>query len=259
MKKEEIAHQKCSEIENDTCLEIGYDNILAKGFGALSKIVMLDHNLSIEAKSLYAFICSFCGNGKIAFPSREYILGFLNIGKRAYYNAFNELKKNKLINIEIRKNKGMFANNAYSLNTEPVEYLKKIVPCINETDTLCLDNIFDQGYGSIPKLVMINKDLSPKAKALYAYLITYTGAGQTAFPKKQFILYHLNICDATYQKCMKELINANYINVSRKRLNGKIAGNEYKIVNKPWLQENDNHLPHTKNEDTVNEDMVMVV
>lgn len=53
---------------------------------------------------------------------------------------------------------------------------------IDERNLLQLDALLSHGYGLSPQLVMRSKGLSIEAKALYGYLSSFAGAGDTAFP-----------------------------------------------------------------------------
>lgn len=246
------------ELNNNLVDEIRLQGIMVKGYGILPKLVMIDHNLSIEAKSLYAFFCSFSGCGNVSFPGREYIINFLNIGKETYYNALNELKNKGLLQVtrQIRQ-KGQFARNIYTLVSNPEEYISTASSDLNEINTLSINNLLRCGYGFIPKAVMIDKKLNAKVKALYAYICVYTGAGQTAFPKKQYILHHLNISDATYRRLLNVLVKANYIEIIPIREKGKFIGNRYEVVDKPNLTpENGKLSPQAQMPDVVQPDVV---
>ena len=54
---------------------------------------------------------------------------------------------------------------------------------IDERNLLQLDALLSHGYGLSPQLVMRSKGLSIEAKALYGYLSSFAGAGDTAFPR----------------------------------------------------------------------------
>lgn len=64
--------------------QLKVEGINFKGFGILPKYVMLDPDLSIEAKTIYAYFCSFAGNGSATFPGRDKILSDLPMSKDAY-------------------------------------------------------------------------------------------------------------------------------------------------------------------------------
>ena len=49
---------------------IGF-KINSKGYGTIPKAAMIDKNLNIYAKALYAYFCSYTGGGDTCFPSRK--------------------------------------------------------------------------------------------------------------------------------------------------------------------------------------------
>ena len=55
-------------------LSAGENSIYKNGYGIVAKFVMRDKNLSVEAKAIYAYICSFAGSGTTAFPSAELMI-----------------------------------------------------------------------------------------------------------------------------------------------------------------------------------------
>ncbi len=92
----------------------------------------------------------------------------------------------------------------------------------------------EKGYGIIPKKVMQDTTISTQAKALYAYLSSYAGAGETAWPGRDLICLHLGIGKDSFSKYLKELKNKNYVEVNKKRnFEGKYYKNVYTIVSNP--------------------------
>ena len=69
--------------------QLRVEGVNFKGFGILPKYVMLDHDLTLEAKTIYAYFCSFAGNGDTTFPSRSKILSDLPMSKDCYYKHFH--------------------------------------------------------------------------------------------------------------------------------------------------------------------------
>ncbi len=49
-------------------------NLLEKGYGTTSKVVMKDKKLSIKAKGIYIFLCSYSDENGVCFPRRETIM-----------------------------------------------------------------------------------------------------------------------------------------------------------------------------------------
>ena len=91
------------------------DGIQSKGFGIVPKLVMQDKRLTIQAKAIYAYFCSYAGNGTTAFPSRSKILFDLGISKDTYYKHFNLLKQYGYIKVEQQHQGGKLSRNIYTL------------------------------------------------------------------------------------------------------------------------------------------------
>lgn len=209
---------------------IRLEGIDRKGFGIIAKLVMTDTELSVGAKAVYAYFCSYA-NGSSAFPRRHKILSDLGMGIYAYYRCLKELTANDYISIK-RGTVYPFPN-TYTIVARP----KKLAQKINEhhiaqladgtADQLIVNGIKSLGYGNIPKAVMIDPRLSYKAKAMYAYFCSFAGAGSTAFPKREDILYHLQISINPFQKYIHELIQYNYISVEQQKEKGRFSRNIY--------------------------------
>ena len=93
------------------------NEILSKGYGVSPKLVMIDENLSIEAKAIYAYLSSFCGSGNIAFPQISTIVNHLKVSNERFYKHFKLLIKYGYISVSQERTQGKFANNIYTLNT----------------------------------------------------------------------------------------------------------------------------------------------
>ena len=76
-----------SIIQSDYGDILKVEGINFKGYGIVPKYAMTDPALTIEAKGIYAYFCSFSGRGSSAFPTRNTILSDLQIGKDAYVYA----------------------------------------------------------------------------------------------------------------------------------------------------------------------------
>lgn len=86
------------------------------GYGIIPKLAMQDQRLTIEAKAIYAYFCSYAGAGTTAFPSRSKILYDLKISEDRYYRHFNILKKCGYIAVEQHTDtSGKFKRNVYTL------------------------------------------------------------------------------------------------------------------------------------------------
>lgn len=116
------------------------EGINAKGYGNIPKLVMKDRRLSRDAKCIYAYFCSYAGQGTQAFPSVSLILHDLGISKSTYYKHLNLLKRYGYIETRQIKKSGKFSRNIYTLCTNPVqvtedEEVLEASPCPKIRDT----------------------------------------------------------------------------------------------------------------------------
>lgn len=106
--------------------------INSKGYGIFPKMVAKDRRLTIEAKSIYAYFCSYAGSGNSAFPQVKTIWYDLSIGDERYYKHFNLLVESGYISVErVRADGGRFDHNIYTMNTEIPDLIetKEPLPC----------------------------------------------------------------------------------------------------------------------------------
>lgn len=97
------------------------EGVRAKGYGIIPKMAMLDRKLTIEAKAIYSYFCSYAGAGTTAFPSVEKILADLDIGKKRYYKHFNLLKGLGYIEVnQIKAAGNKYSHNIYKLVENPI-------------------------------------------------------------------------------------------------------------------------------------------
>ncbi len=101
------------------------------------------------------------------------------------------------------------------------------------TDKLQMEGIFKEGYGNISKLVMKDRNLTIGAKAVYAYLCSYSGAGKVAYPSRSLICHDLKITQETLSKHLKNLEEQGYILREQQRSNGSFSHNIYTILTIP--------------------------
>lgn len=214
---------------------IKYEGVDCKGFGTIAKLVTTDTALSIGAKALYAYLCSYCGNGMTAFPRRNKIMADLCIVEETYYRYFNELKESGYIKAE-RGKTYPFAN-TYTIVSRPPKLKNAKTEEIEGENKLYVRGIKSLGYGTVPKAVMQDRRLHFKAKALYAYICSFAGNGNTAFPSRATILHHLQITINPFQRYIKQLIEYNYIDVEQTKKSGRFANNIYYLNDLPDEEE----------------------
>lgn len=127
--------KKKRKMSND---EIKLQGIFQEGYGIIPKMVMKDKRLTIEAKSIYALLCSYAGRGNTAFPSIETQCYYLNISERRYLKHRKLLVDTNYISIEstreiIEYEDGSVAEvrgkNIYTIISDPA---KEIFVCKEE-------------------------------------------------------------------------------------------------------------------------------
>lgn len=216
--------------------QLRIEGVNFKGFGIIPKYVMLDPDLSIEAKTIYAYFCSYAGNGNTTFPSRDKILVDLPMSKDAYYKHFRQLTDQGYITVQQDKgDRSSFANNVYTLVSNPKKFEDKPEDTKHALaySRIRFSGLKAAGFGMIPKAVMLDPRLTVKAKGIYAYFCSFTGSGNNAFPKKEKILYHLGITHNTYQKFYKLLTDLNYITAVQRHIDGRLSVNDYYLNDTP--------------------------
>lgn len=85
-------------------------------FGYLPKSIMVDRELSNDAKVIYMLLASFSNENGEAFPTVQFIMDKLHIvGKDTYYKAMNQLIGNDYIEVKHRYDGKKNQSNVYTL------------------------------------------------------------------------------------------------------------------------------------------------
>ena len=125
-----------------------------------------------------------------------------------------------------------------------------------ETNRGSMDGVMSKGYGTIPKLVMQHEDLSIEAKAIYAYLASFAGAGDTAYPSVSIMCKHLGISKDRFYRHRKALLDNDFIRITQHQNEGGWSNNLYTVVSVPQPQNKDTQNKDTRNKDTQNKDTI---
>ena len=182
-----------------------------KGYGKVYKIVMRDRAIPLTAKALYAYFCSYAGAGSTVFPSRDKIMKDLHLAKNTFTKYLNLLIESKYISRHRTA-----AGNVY-----------EILLIVKGKDGKTVE-IKSQGYGTVPKFAMLDARLPVAAKAIYAYMCSYAGAGNKAYPKRSTILYELDISKDKYYPNYNLLVELGYITpVKNTTDTGQFASSDY--------------------------------
>lgn len=217
------------------------EGVNAKGFGIIPKLLVLDTRLTAEAKAIYAYICSYAGGGNTEFPSVLKMCADFGISRNTYYKHYHLLieygyiKAMQLHYSGAAEGEKAYSRNIYTLSNDPSLPDELMNDAGVQEGQKTINGVLSAGYGFIPKLVMLDSELSIKAKALYAFLCAYTGSGCIAFPTQQAILYRLQISKPTYLAAMRELEARDYVLRERRieKRRGRMGINNYLINTNP--------------------------
>lgn len=208
--------QEISTIKAEFITKLEIEGINFQGYGIIPKAVMLDPDLTLEAKAIYAYFCSYAGAGNSSFPGRDKILDDLNVSIGAYYRHLKLLRDFEYLKI-IQNRKGAYFKNTYILPQRLERY--EIIKPIANTSIYVEKNFVQHekysmkafGYGMIPKAVMKDPRLTLKAKGIYAYFCSYAGAGDFISKYRDQMLRHLGIGKDSYYKHLDLLKEYRYI------------------------------------------------
>lgn len=100
-------------------------------------------------------------------------------------------------------------------------------------------------YGLVYSEIMRNKSLTPEAKAIYAYLCTFAGAGETCFPSVDLICNELTMGRERFYKHIHILLKAGIIEKNQERNGNRWGKTVYTLHHSICL-------PITENEATEN-------
>lgn len=186
-------------------------NIDCKGYGKIYKTVMRDRELPLLAKAVYAYFCSYARCGQQAYPKRDKIVRDLNINKDTYTKHLRWLIERGYITKERTA-----TGNLYTIQQTVPAYRSSEPEDTESTDHLVCESVAARGFGTVPKLVMLDRNLTPQAKAIYAYFAAFAGAGTTSFPRRSTVLRELRIGSiGTYYRHFDLLVKYGYLSVEQ--------------------------------------------
>ena len=99
-------------------------------------------------------------------------------------------------------------------------------------DKHMINRAIELGYGTVTKEIMQDKGLTIESKAIYAYLCSFAGGKDEAYPSISKMCYDLQITDQRLRKHMKLLIDSGYIEIEKYRYakSQRFANNHYIIL-----------------------------
>jgi len=93
------------------------EGVNKKGYGNIPKLVMKDEQLTIEAKAIYAYFCSYAGGGTSeVFPSIDLICKDLGISENRLFKHRKMLVERGYISIKREKKEKGWSKNIYTIH-----------------------------------------------------------------------------------------------------------------------------------------------
>lgn len=88
------------------------------------------------------------------------------------------------------------------------------------------------GYGTVTKCAMQDRELTIESKAIYAYLCSFAGGKDEAWPSVNKMCYDLCIEERRLRKHMKILVENEYVEIEKYRYSktSQFANNHYVIL-----------------------------
>lgn len=91
------------------------------------------------------------------------------------------------------------------------------------------NSIYTAGYGIVAKKVMRDKRLSPESKAIYGYICSFAGRGDSSFPGADLMMAELKMSEKRFYKHRKLLVDYGYIEIIKNRKGNRRDNNTYFI------------------------------
>lgn len=121
------------------------------------------------------------------------------------------------------------------------------------------------GYGIVYQEIMRNKSITPEAKAIYAYLCSFAGSGNTCYPGVELMRSELGMGADRFYKHMRQLVDAGVVIKDQERQGNRWGKTIYRISHHPdfQLSQNENtenestHIPDTQNRTSNNISLTM--
>lgn len=94
--------------------------VYENGYGTVAKSVMQSKRISIGAKALYSYICSYAWGKNESYPTVQSITEDLGISEKTFSKYRKELEEAGFITVTFKNVKGI-NRNVYTLNSTPVK------------------------------------------------------------------------------------------------------------------------------------------
>ena len=101
-----------------TKVEIDTNSILNNGYGLISQEVMRDKTISVQAKSIYSYLCSMAGNDGIAYPTQALMIDELSMNKTTFNKYLKEILSTGYVKVTQTRKSGKAYKNVYTITMD---------------------------------------------------------------------------------------------------------------------------------------------
>lgn len=113
--------------------------IFKQGYGRICKYVMIYRSVSMPAKAVYGYLCTFTNP---SYPSRELMCHDLRIAQNSLTKYLLELVQNDIISISKNLNSdNTYANNIYTISSDLEQRFKSLVTANSNNQNLVSENL----------------------------------------------------------------------------------------------------------------------
>ena len=213
-------------MENENFKTIpGMANPPEKRCGIIPKAVMVDPDLSIYSKGIYAYFCTAAGlfsENTYSAPVKS-ILADLGISSSTFYLHLAPLLDDNLIEVCSKQSRNTYQT--YTVVATPKKYLSPATR--REMEPLYAavrsHGIYGPGCGFVPMALMQDHNLDLKAKALYAYYASNNALAPKDRIAMRYIQDQFPISESALKKYHKQLFDNQYLARTRPLRNSGVA------------------------------------
>lgn len=88
----------------------------SRGYGIVYREIMRNKNITVEAKAIYAYLCSFAGNNVECYPGIDLMASELCMGKDRLYKHLNILVNSGIVEKHQSRNGNRWGKTVYKIN-----------------------------------------------------------------------------------------------------------------------------------------------
>ena len=91
-----------------------------ESYGIVLQCILRDTALTVEAKAIYAYLCTFAGADGICYPSVSLMCKELGVSETRFYKHMKQLTTRGIVIVKKNRNGSQFAKNVYQISRASV-------------------------------------------------------------------------------------------------------------------------------------------